>query len=157
MSSPGLAWPTIVIAEDNKYDRMILDEAFAELDFQVSLKFVSDGEELLDYLLKCNEYRDDNSVTAPILILMDLNMARMGGIEATRALRADVTLRVLPIIVLSTSDSPGQISQAYASGVNSFLTKPCHFDDLVELLRRFGTYWLESARLPNLSAVPQGM
>jgi CheY-like chemotaxis protein len=154
MRPPVAAQPTILVAEDSKYDRMILNEAFAELDFQVTLKFVSDGQEVLDYLQKQKEYQGDETNLPPVLILMDLNMARMNGIEATRALRADVTLRVLPIIVLSTSDSPRQIALAYATGVNSFLTKPCDFDDLVELLRRFGAYWLESAKLPNLTAAP---
>ncbi len=138
----------ILVAEDNKYDRMILEQAFAELDFKVRLRFVNDGEDLLDYLLRRNAYAAEGAAPRPALVLMDLNMPRMNGHDAVRALRAIDALRPLPVIVLSTSDNPAQIALAYANGVTAFMAKPGRFEDVVELLRMFGEFWLTAARLP---------
>ncbi len=142
----------ILVAEDNKYDRMILAQAFAELDFNVQLQFVNDGEDLLDYLLCRNAYTDEGVAPRPALVLMDLNMPRMNGHDAVRALRANDKLRVLPVVVLSTADNPAQIALAYANGVNGFMAKPGPFQDVVELLRRFSEFWLAAARLPDTAS-----
>jgi two-component system response regulator len=138
----------ILVAEDSKYDRMILEQAFSEIDSNVRLYFVNDGEDALDYLRSRNAYAAAGAAPRPALLLMDLNMPRMNGHEAVRALRADNTLRVLPVIVLSTSDDPVQIAEAYANGVNAFMTKPGHFDDVVALLRKFSEFWLTAIHLP---------
>ncbi len=148
--SSSIAEPVaILVAEDNKYDRMILEQAFSEIDYDVQLHFVSDGEDALDYLRCRNAYAAEGAAPRPALVLMDLNMPRMNGHEAVRALRADNALRVLPVIVLSTSDNPGQINEAYANGVNGFMTKPGRFEDVVALLRTFSAYWLTAVRLPS--------
>ncbi|MGE0222670.1 MAG: response regulator [Acetobacteraceae bacterium] len=142
----------VLVAEDNQYDRLILQEAFAELGLDIDLQFVSDGEEVLDYLRRRNGYAADDAAPTPTLVLMDLNMPRMNGHDAVREIRADPILRVLPVIVLSTSDSPRQIAQAYANGVNAFMTKPGRFEDFVDLLRGFHAFWFEHARLPSLAS-----
>jgi CheY-like chemotaxis protein len=138
----------ILVAEDNKYDRMILQQAFDELGLNVSLYFVDNGEAVLDYLHRQNAYAAVATSPRPALVLMDLNMPRMNGQEALKAIRTDEALRVLPVVVLSTSDNPRQIAQAYANGVNAFMTKPGPYDEFVDLLRKFGAYWLTGARLP---------
>lgn len=140
----------ILVAEDNKYDRMILEEAFKELDLNITLSFVSHGEELMDYLLGRNAYADLGAIPRPSLVLMDLNMPRLNGNEALKRIRSDAILRKLPVMILSTSDNPKQIAQAYDNGANAFMTKPGHFDDMVKLLRSFGTFWLTEAKLPQL-------
>ena len=142
---------SIVVAEDNKYDRLILEEAFKELDLNVTLSFVSHGEELLDYLHGQNAYAEQSTPPRSSLVLMDLNMPRMNGTEALKRIRADAKLRKLPVMVLSTSENPLQIAQAYDNGANAFMTKPGHFDDLLEMLRSFGAFWLHEAKLPNLN------
>ncbi len=141
---------SILVAEDSAIDRMLLHEAFEELDFQVRLVFVGDGQELLDYLRERSPPVIGEAARLPTLVLMDLNMPRMKGIEALIELRADASLRVLPVIALSTSNSPRQIAQAYACGVNAYLIKPEHFDDFVDLLKTFGSFWLRKAKLPNV-------
>ena len=92
MDTPILAAaePTaILVAEDNKYDRMILQQAFNELGLNVSLYFVDNGEDVLDYLHRRNAFATPTPLPRPALVLMDLNMPRMNGNEATRAIRAD--------------------------------------------------------------------
>ena len=139
----------IVVAEDNKYDRMILAEAFREVGLNVTLSFVSHGEELLDYLRGRYGHAEAQATPRPSLILMDLNMPRMDGNEALKRIRADAALRKLPVVVLSMSDSSRQIAEAYDNGANAFMTKPGHFDDLVRMLRSFGHFWLREAKLPG--------
>ncbi len=138
----------IVVAEDNASDRLILQEAFDEIDVRVELRFVDDGEDLLDYLQNRNRHAGERS-PRPTLVLMDLNLPRMNGHDALKALRADEALRFLPVIVLSTSDSPKQIAQAYDSGANAFIVKPSPFEDIVQMLRRFCAFWLACATLPG--------
>lgn len=139
----------VLVAEDNKYDRMILGEAFGELGFNVRLHFVVNGEDLLDYLRRRNQYAAAGVAPRPDLILLDLNMPRMDGNEAMKLLRTDDTLRMLPVVVLSTSDNPGQVAQAYANGVNAFLTKPGGYDEFVDVVQKMGNFWFGVARLPT--------
>jgi CheY-like chemotaxis protein len=152
-ASPGHRDPfLILVAEDSKYDRMILEEVFAELDWNVKLRFVVNGEDVLDYLNCRNAYAAPATAPRPTLILMDLNMPRMTGSEALREIRADPAHCMLPVIVLSTADSPKLIVQTYANGVNAFMTKPGAFEEFVELLRKFGAFWLDGAKLPVIDA-----
>jgi two-component system response regulator len=143
----------VLIAEDSEMDRWLLREAFAELDFNVALIFVGDGEELFEYLRGTKHLPAAAPTPLPALILMDLNMPRMKGLDALKALRADALLRALPVIVLSTSSNPKQIAQAYASGGNAYMTKPAQFNDLLDAMQKFGDFWLTVSRLPDPSAL----
>ena len=148
--SPQIA---VLVAEDSELDRMLLREAFEELSFDVDLNFVGDGEELFDYLRRRNAYAGENAVPMPALILMDLNMPRMKGLDAVKELRADSIFRAMPVIVLSTSSSPKQIAQAFASGVNAYMTKPAQFCTLLTMLQTFGEFWLRASNLPDPNAL----
>ena len=141
---------SILVAEDNKFDRMILQQAFDELDVNASLHFVGDGEAVMDYLLRRNAYAAEAASPRPALVLMDLNMPVMDGHEAAKAIRADERLHILPIVILSTSENPKQIAQAYANGVNAFLTKPGPYDEFLEMIRKFSDFWLTGVRLPAI-------
>lgn len=144
--SPPIA---VLVAEDSELDRMLLREAFAELSFDVDLSFVGDGEELLDHLRRCHAQAVGKTIPLPALILMDLNMPRMKGLDAVKALRADSILRAVPVIILTTSSSPKQIAQAFASGANAYMTKPEQFSSLLTMLQKFGDFWLRSSKLPD--------
>lgn len=144
----------LLVAEDSHVDRMFLKEAFDELNFNIELLFVGDGEEMLDYLHRRNSYQDANLSPRPALILMDMNMPRMNGMSALKILRTDPTLCILPVIVLSSSTDPKQIAQAYANGINAYLSKPQCIDDMIDMLKRFGDFWLRGARLPDHSDFP---
>jgi len=139
----------VLIAEDSEVDRNLLRDAFAELDFDISLIFVGDGQELFDYLRRTNAFASMDPAPLPALILMDLNMPRMKGLDALQALRADALLRALPVIVLSTSSNPRQIAEAYASGVNAYMTKPAQFSELLDAMKKFGDFWLGVSKLPD--------
>jgi len=135
---------TILIAEDDPDDRLLTREAFSESRPADRVDFVHDGEELLDYLNQRPPYDDAQRYPLPGLILLDLNMPRMDGREALRALKADPRLRHIPVVMLSTSCDDGDIRRCYADGVNSFISKPASFTGLLDVVRSLGDYCLET-------------
>jgi Response regulator containing a CheY-like receiver domain and an HTH DNA-binding domain len=139
----------ILLADDDEEDRMLTRDALAESRVVNELRFVEDGEDLLDYLYQRNRYIDPQSAPAPGLILLDLNMPKKDGREALREIKADPQLRRIPVIVLTTSKAEEDIFRSYDLGVNSFITKPVHFDALVEVMKEIGRYWIEIVELPS--------
>src|SRR3954453_24133278 len=146
---PNGAKPIVILlADDDEEDRMLAGEALEEGRVVNDLRFVEDGDELLDYLCRRGRYSDDGSAPSPGLILLDLNMPRKDGREALREIKADPDLRRIPIIVLTTSKAEEDIYRTYDLGANSFITKPVHFNSLVEVMKEIGRYWIEIVELP---------
>ncbi len=131
---------TILIADDDKDDQMLLKEAFQESRLRNELHFVENGEELMEYLRKS---------PLPGLILLDLNMPKKDGRETLKEIKSDAKFRQIPVVVLTTSKAEEDIYKTYNLGVNSFITKPVTFDSLVEVTRQLTKYWLEIVELPN--------
>lgn len=138
----------ILIADDDQDDCLMTREAFRECRISNPLHFVHDGESLLDYLRHRPPYTDPARYPRPGLILLDLNMPRMDGREALQVLKSDAELRSIPVVILSTSSADEEVQRSYALGVNSFITKPVSFSDLLEVVRNLGRYWLEIVELP---------
>jgi CheY-like chemotaxis protein len=138
---------TILMADDDPDDRMLVKEAFEESRLLNPLYTVEDGEELLDYLYQKGKFSE--TAVRPSLILLDLNMPRKSGIEALKEIKADPNLRTIPIIVLTTSKAEEDILKSYDLGVNSFIVKPVTFDSLVNIVKQLGSYWFELVQLPN--------
>lgn len=139
---------TILLAEDDEDDCMLVKEAFNESRLINDLRFVRDGEELMDYLYHRNRYSDRAASPCPGLILLDLNMPRKDGREALREIKDDPRLRSIPVVVLTTSEDENDILRSYDLGASSFITKPVTFEGLVHVIRSFGRYWLEIVELP---------
>jgi CheY-like chemotaxis protein len=140
---------TILLADDDEEDRMLTSDALEESRVVNDLRFVEDGEELLDYLYKRGRYADPDAAPTPGLILLDLNMPKKDGREALRDIKADPDLRRIPIIVLTTSKAEEDIYRTYDLGANSFITKPVAFASLVEVMKEIGRYWIEIVELPR--------
>ena len=140
---------TILIADDDADDRMMASEALEESRLANDLRFVEDGEELLDYLYHRGRFSAEGESPRPGLILLDLNMPRMDGREALREIKSDPSLRSIPVVVLTTSQAEEDIYRTYDLGVNSFITKPVQFEGLVEVMRTLGKYWFEIVELPD--------
>jgi CheY-like chemotaxis protein len=147
MSHPGNPI-VILLADDDEEDRMLAADAMVESRVANDLRFVEDGEELLDYLYKRGRYAAQDSAPTPGLILLDLNMPRKDGREALREIKADPDLRRIPIVVLTTSKAEEDIYRTYDLGANSFITKPVSFEGLVGVMRDIGRYWIEIVELP---------
>ena len=139
---------TILLADDDADDRMMAADALEESRLANDLKFVEDGEELMDYLRHRGKFAGSNEAPRPGLILLDLNMPRKDGREALKEIKADPELRSIPVIVLTTSKAEEDIYRTYDLGVNSFITKPVNFESLVAVMRALGKYWFEIVELP---------
>lgn len=139
----------ILMADDDPDDRLLAAEAFEEARLRNDLRFVEDGEELLEYLRREGEYRDPATSPRPGLILLDLNMPRKDGREALEEIKSDPALRRIPVVVLTTSRSEADLLRSYDLGANSYITKPVTFARLVDIVRDLGRYWIEIVELPR--------
>jgi CheY-like chemotaxis protein len=148
MTNPDGRPIVILLADDDAEDRMLAANALEESRVVNDLRFVEDGEELLDYLYHRGQYAADGVSPTPGLILLDLNMPRKDGREALREIKADPDLRRIPVVVLTTSKAEEDIYRTYDLGANSFITKPVSFDGLVSVMRDIGRYWIEIVELP---------
>ena len=145
---------TILMADDDPEDRMFAQEGFEESRLLNDLRFVEDGEELMDYLYRRGKYAAPGTAPSPGLILLDLNMPRMDGREALREIKTDPELRAIPVVVLTTSQAQEDILRSYQIGANSYITKPVTFDDLVNAIKVLGIYWFEVVELPQIEPRP---
>ncbi len=140
----------ILMAEDDADDRLLVQDAFSECGSPDRVKFVADGEELVDYLLRRGKYEKPVSSPRPDLILLDLNMPRKDGREALREIRAHAELRRVPVVVFTTSRADTDIERVYELGANSFVTKPAGFEALVATVAKITGYWFGTVELPSL-------
>ena len=139
---------TVLMVDDDEDDCLLVKEAFVENHLPSDLRFVRDGEQLMDYLHRRDRFSDPAASPCPGLILLDLNMPRKDGREVLREIKADPRLRHIPVVVLTTSQEKRDILRSYDLGASSFITKPVAFDELVEIIRSLGQYWLEIVHLP---------
>jgi two-component system response regulator len=139
---------TILIAEDDPDDRLLALDALAETKFVHLVRFVEDGQELLDYLRRQGKYSDPALSPTPGIVLVDLNMPRMDGRAAIAAIKSDPALRHVPVTVLTTSRAEEDVFRSYQLGVSSYITKPVSFEGLVRVMKGVGQYWFEIVELP---------
>jgi CheY-like chemotaxis protein len=139
----------IVIAEDDPEDCMLIKDAFTEGLLLNGLRFVENGEELMDYLRHEGKYKDPSSSPRPGIILLDLNMPKKDGREALKEIKSDPDLRGIPVVILTTSKEEEDVLRSYHLGANSYITKPVTFAGLVEAIKALGKYWFEIVELPK--------
>lgn len=139
---------TIVMADDDADDRQMAADALREARLANDLRFVEDGEELIEYLTRTGEYSEPGSAPRPGIILLDLNMPRMDGREALEAIKANPDLRRIPVVVLTTSRAEEDIYRSYDLGVAGYIPKPVTFTGLVEVMGDLAEYWFQLVELP---------
>lgn len=132
----------VLLVEDNPADIVLTEEAFALGASPSTLRSASDGEEALTVLR-------GPAGELPDLILMDVNMPRLGGLETLAQLKADPDLRHIPVVMLTTSSDPRDIDQAYALGANAFVTKPVNLPDFLQVVEQLLSFWSSLATLPS--------
>lgn len=137
----------ILYAEDNSRDAELTIRALKNGGLANALLWVKDGQQALDFLFRTGEYanRDD---TVPRLILLDLKMPKVDGIEVLRAIRADERTRRIPVVVMTSSQEESDVARSYDLGVNSYVVKPVDFAAMTELARQAGYYWLAINKVP---------
>lgn len=139
---------SILVADDDADDRLLIREAFAENRIKNDLDFVEDGEQLLAYLRREGDFSHLDGAPHPGVILLDLNMPKRDGREALADIKSDPSLRRIPVVVLTTSKEEEDVMRTYDLGVSSYITKPVSFEDLVYLTKVLETYWFEIVELP---------
>lgn len=138
----------ILIAEDDDDDFLLVKDAFEESRILIDIYRARDGEELMEFLLNQGRFSDPEISPRPSLILLDLNMPRKDGREALAEIKAHAELRMIPVVILTTSKAEEDIIRTYDLGVNSFIRKPVDFHDFIKIVQTLGEYWFEIVQLP---------
>ncbi len=132
----------IVIVEDNPSDAILTMHALEKCKLANRIHLAHDGEEALDFLLCRGEFASRNLLTSPALVLLDLKLPKIDGLEVLRELKENPRTRSIPVVVLTTSKEERDVVQSYALGVNSYIQKPVNFTEFQEVVRQLGMYWL---------------
>ena len=134
--SGGSALPTILLVEDNPDDEELTRIAFEESNLANQLVVARDGVEALDYLFSMDRH------LLPQVVLLDLKLPKLNGLEVLRRLRADERTKYLPVVILTSSDEERDLLDSYGLGANSYVRKPIDFAQFVDSVRQLGLYWL---------------
>jgi CheY-like chemotaxis protein len=150
MTDPNPLMPVesidILMVEDDEGDVLMTREAFEHYKIRNRLHVVKDGDEALRYLRRTDEYAD---AARPGLILLDLNLPRRDGRAVLAELKADPDLRVIPVVVLTTSDAEEDIVRSYSLHANAYVKKPVDFERFIDVIRQIDTFFVTVVRLPR--------
>ncbi|MGQ9686382.1 MAG: response regulator [Thiobacillaceae bacterium] len=133
---------TILLVEDNPDDEALTLRAFRKSNILNPVVVARDGVEALDYLFCSGSHAGRDPTDQPQVVLLDLKLPRLDGLEVLRRLRADPRTRLLPVVILTTSNEEQDIVSSYQLGANSYIRKPVDFEQFIEAARQLGLYWL---------------
>jgi CheY-like chemotaxis protein len=140
----------ILLVEDNPDHAMLIRRVLEQGTVENKVRCVKDGQEALDFLFR---KRGDEGAPRPDLILLDINLPKVNGLDVLRRIKTDEELRMIPVIVLTTSDRGEEVQQSYHAGANSFITKPVNFQDLSDKINSLKHYWLRINRGPEIHSL----
>ena len=141
----------ILLVEDNPDDELLTLRALKKNNFTNEVVVARDGVEALDYLFATGEYAGRDASVMPQLILLDLKLPRVDGLEVLRRLRSDERTRLLPVVILTSSKELEDMLDSYGSGANSYVRKPVNFEQFVWAVEQLNLYWL------GLNEAPPGV
>lgn len=133
---------TILLVEDNELDVVLTLDAFGQVLPETTIHVAGNGREALDYLFGIGKYDDREQYPLPELVLLDLKMPGINGYDVLGEVKTHITLKRIPVIVLSSSSVDKDIQRSYDLGANSYLVKPLGFDEFVDMVKSIGDYWL---------------
>jgi two-component system, response regulator len=139
----------ILFAEDNARDAEMTMRALRKINLTNRVHWVKDGEEALQYLLSEGPYADRPENLKPKLVLLDIKMPKVDGIEVLRRIKESEKLRHIPVVMMTSSNEERDVVDSYKLGVNSYIVKPVDFGDFVETVAGAGLYWILSNRIPS--------
>lgn len=140
----------VLLVEDNPDDVALACRALERNAFAPEIVVAHDGREALDYLFAAGPYAGRDQRVMPDVVLLDLKLPKMDGLEVLSRLRQDERTKLLPVVILSLSDEAKDIWQSYRLGANSYVRKPVDFVQFSETMRQFGQYWLRLNEVPPL-------
>lgn len=139
----------ILLVEDNRDDVLLTKRALEKANIANQVDIANDGLEALDYLRGEGKYSDRDTSKQPVVILLDLKMPRMGGLEFLKTIRSSDEFKLLPAVILTSSREEQDIIESYNLGANSYIQKPVDFDQFVKAVQTLGLYWLLLNVSPN--------
>ncbi len=142
---------TILLVEDNPDDELLIKRSLEKHNILNNIIIARDGVDALDYLLGGGIYQSRNVSEMPQVVLLDLKLPRMDGLEVLRRLRANERTKLLPIVILTSSDEEKGMVESYRLGANSYIRKPVDFTQFSDAVQQLGLYWL------ILNQIPSGM
>ena len=138
----------ILLVEDTASDAELTMRCLKKGNFLSKLYWVKDGQEALDFLYCEGAYADREKNEKPQLILLDIKMPKVDGIEVLRRIKSDAEMRVIPVVVMTSSNEQRDVIESYQLGVNGYVVKPIEFDAFAEVVARIGMYWMLTNRAP---------
>jgi CheY-like chemotaxis protein len=135
--------------EDTRQDEMLILRVLKKINLANGVDVVRDGQQALDYLFGEGEFAGRAGMDLPTVVLLDVNLPRVSGLEVLERLRADPRTRLLPIVILTSSDEERDRLRSYENGANSFVRKPLDFTEFAETVARLGVYWLATNEPPQ--------
>ncbi|TQD26789.1 response regulator [Methanolobus vulcani] len=132
----------IVLVEDNPNDMELALRALKKNNIANNIIALEDGEQALDYLYGRGEFADRNTTVNPRLILLDLKLPKMDGLEVLKVIKSDPEKKMIPVVMLTSSKEECDVVECYRLGVNSYIVKPVDFDSFVKSIHKIGFYWL---------------
>lgn len=139
----------LLLVEDSENDVELTRRAFEKSKVVNEIVVAKDGEEALDYLFATGSHAGRDPKMMPAVVLLDIKLPKVDGLEVLRRMRADSRTRIIPVVVLTSSDEETDIRTSYDLGANSFVRKPVNFTDFVEFARLLGVFWLVMNELPS--------
>lgn len=133
---------TVLLVEDNPDDEVLALRALRMNGIEEGVSVVRDGAEALDFLFGRGEYSDRSPDLLPTVVLLDLNLPKVNGLEVLKQLRAHEETRYLPVVILTTSKEEQDMISGYSFGANSFICKPVDYDQFIQAIEQLGRYWL---------------
>ena len=139
----------ILLVEDNPDDELLTIRALKKNNIANEIVVARDGVEALEYLFATGAYEGRDILDQPQLILLDLKLPKVDGLEVLKQLRAHTVTRYIPVVILTTSNEQRDIINSYEDGANSYIRKPVDFDQFVDAVRQLGLYWLVLNEAPK--------
>ena len=144
----------ILLVEDNPDDEDLALRAFQRGDVPNPVAVVRDGVEALDYLYATGSHAGRDASVMPAVVLLDLKLPRMNGLDVLRRIRADARTQCLPVVILTSSHEDQDVMESYRLGANSYVRKPVDFTQFADAIRQMGRYWLLINYAPQVCAPP---
>ena len=132
----------LLLVEDNPNDEELTLRAFRKVNVANPVVVVRDGAEAIDWLFAVGAHAGRDALDTPAIILLDLKLPKISGLEVLKRLRADERTRLVPVVVLTTSNEDRDVIESYALGANSYIRKPVNFNDFTQAVAQLGVYWL---------------
>ena len=140
---------SILLVEDNPQDEMLVLRSLRKANLANRIDVARDGQQALDYLHRVGEFAGRDGPDLPTVILLDIGLPRLSGLEVLERLRADPRTALLPVVILTSSDDERDRLRSYENGANSFVRKPLDFAEFAETVARLGVYWLATNEPPR--------